>query len=59
MHQEYNGKLSFTMDAWTAPNHRVFIAFSIHLEHQRVLLSMPLDIVEVAKVGNAHTLFCM
>ena len=58
-HQKYNGKLSFMTDGWTSPNHRAFIAFSVHLEHNRVPLSMPLDVVEVAKVGDTHTLFCM
>ncbi|KIK77449.1 hypothetical protein PAXRUDRAFT_166803, partial [Paxillus rubicundulus Ve08.2h10] len=28
---EHTGMLSFTMDAWTSPNHCVFVAFSVHL----------------------------
>ncbi|KIK92857.1 hypothetical protein PAXRUDRAFT_146429 [Paxillus rubicundulus Ve08.2h10] len=54
-YQEYNGMLSFTTDAWTSPNHHVFMAFSVHLEHKGVPLSMPLDIVEVAAVSITHT----
>ncbi|KAG2741723.1 hypothetical protein P692DRAFT_20750096, partial [Suillus brevipes Sb2] len=50
MHQEYAGKLNFTTDGWTATNHRVFITFLVHLEHNDVLLTFPLDIVEVPKV---------
>ena len=47
------------MDAWTSPNHRAFIAFSVHLEHKGVPLSMLLDVVEVAKVSDTHTLCCV
>lgn len=49
-YQEYNGRINFTTDAWTSPNHRAFIAFSAHFEHNGDPLSLPLDIVEVAKV---------
>lgn len=52
--QEYNGKLNFTTDAWSSPNHRAFVAFCVHLEHKGKLLSMPLDIVEVATVSLSH-----
>ncbi|KAI6042107.1 hypothetical protein EDC04DRAFT_2892217 [Pisolithus marmoratus] len=52
MLQESSGKLSFTMGAWTAPNHHAFIAFCAHLEHEGALLSMPLDII---KVAMSHT----
>ncbi|KAF8548181.1 hypothetical protein OG21DRAFT_1479289 [Imleria badia] len=48
--KEYNGKLNFTTDAWTALNHHALVAFSVHLEHKGAPLSFPLDIVEVAKV---------
>ncbi|KIM56128.1 hypothetical protein SCLCIDRAFT_133240, partial [Scleroderma citrinum Foug A] len=51
MLREYNGKMNFTTDAWTAPNHRAFIVFSVHLEHEGKPLAMPLDIIEVAKVS--------
>jgi len=49
-YQEYKGKISFTMDTWTSTNHRAFVAVSVHLEHNGVPLSLPLDIIEVAKV---------
>ncbi|KIM61366.1 hypothetical protein SCLCIDRAFT_122127 [Scleroderma citrinum Foug A] len=55
MLQEYNGKLNFTTDAWTVPNHHAFIAFCVHLEHNGTPLTMPLDIVEVPKVSGRLT----
>ncbi|KAG0704063.1 hypothetical protein DFH29DRAFT_802380, partial [Suillus ampliporus] len=50
MTKEYPGKLNFTTDGWTATNHWAFVAVSAHLEHNGKPLSLPLDIVEVAKV---------
>ncbi|KIM53944.1 hypothetical protein SCLCIDRAFT_31494 [Scleroderma citrinum Foug A] len=52
MLKNYDGKLNFTTDAWTSPNHWAFIAFCIHMEHEGKPLTMPLDIIEVAK---SHT----
>ncbi|KAG1749457.1 hypothetical protein EDB19DRAFT_1629468, partial [Suillus lakei] len=49
-HKEYDGKMNFTTDGWTSMNHHAFVAFSVHLEHQGVPLSFPLDIIEVATV---------
>ncbi|KAF9219301.1 hypothetical protein BS17DRAFT_798220 [Gyrodon lividus] len=51
---EYDGKLNFTMDAWTAPNHCVLVAFSVHLEHKGVPLSFLLDVIDVAKVMGMY-----
>ena len=48
--QGYDGCLSFTMDAWTSPNHRAFIALCIHFQKNGVPLSIILDVVEVAQV---------
>jgi hypothetical protein len=48
--QEYDGKLNFGTDAWTSPNHRAFVAITVHLEKDGVPLSFVLDVVEVAKV---------
>ncbi|KAI0659197.1 hypothetical protein C8Q70DRAFT_891513, partial [Cubamyces menziesii] len=47
--QEYDGKLSFATDAWTSPNHRAFIAITVHLEVNGQPLRLLLDLVEVAK----------
>ncbi|KAG2050356.1 hypothetical protein BDR06DRAFT_984019 [Suillus hirtellus] len=50
MLQEYNGRLNFVTDAWTSPNHKAFIAISVHLEHEGVSIAMVLDIVEVPEM---------
>ncbi|KDQ56489.1 hypothetical protein JAAARDRAFT_132649 [Jaapia argillacea MUCL 33604] len=50
----YKGRLSFATDAWTAPNHKPFVAVSAHLEHEGKPLSFILDIIEVASVSNTH-----
>ncbi|KAG2127194.1 uncharacterized protein EDB93DRAFT_1257150 [Suillus bovinus] len=52
MLQEYDGKINFTTDAWSSPNHRAFVVFSVHLEHKGIPLSLPLDIIEVAKSAD-------
>jgi len=31
--QEYDGKLNFATDAWSSPNHKAFMAVSVHMEH--------------------------
>jgi hypothetical protein len=48
MLQERNGALNFATDAWTLPNHRAYVAVTIHFEKDGVLICMILDIVEVA-----------
>ncbi|KAJ7309291.1 hypothetical protein DFH08DRAFT_719348, partial [Mycena albidolilacea] len=30
---EYDGHLSFATDAWTSPNHRAFVAWTVHLQY--------------------------
>jgi hypothetical protein len=47
--QEYDGNLNFATDAWTSPNHKAFMAFTIHFEHEGTPISMLLDLVKVAK----------
>jgi hypothetical protein len=37
------------MDAWTSPNHKAYVAVSVHFEKDGVPVSMLLDIVEVAR----------
>ena len=51
-HQEYKGRLSFAADAWTSPNHRAFIAISVHFQVNGTPLSTLLDIVEIPQ---SHT----
>ncbi|KAG0695624.1 hypothetical protein DFH29DRAFT_984909 [Suillus ampliporus] len=50
MLQNYDGELNFAMDTWTSPNHRAYMAVSVHLEHKDQLFSMILDIVKLPKV---------
>ena len=48
MLQEYEGQLNFATDAWTSPNHKAFVAFTVHFAHEGTPVSMLLDLVEVA-----------
>ncbi|KIK40538.1 hypothetical protein CY34DRAFT_24776 [Suillus luteus UH-Slu-Lm8-n1] len=50
---EYDGKLNFSTDGWTSPNHRVYVELLMHLEHKGIPLCILLDIVEVPK--NSQT----
>lgn len=54
--QEDEGNLSFATDAWTSPNHRTFIAVTVHVVLNDKPISMLLDLLEVAKV---HQLSCL
>lgn len=47
--QEYDGELNFATDAWTSPNQKAMVAFTVHFEHQGTPMTMVLDVVEVAK----------
>ena len=49
MLQEYEGQLNFAAEAWTSPNHKAFVAFTVHFVHEGIPVSMLLDLVEVAK----------
>jgi len=50
--QDYPGRLHFATDAWTSPNHRAFVAWTVHLEHEGKMFSFLLDIIEVAEVSE-------
>ena len=47
--QDHDGKLSFATDAWTSPNHKAFVAVTVHFKNHGKPICMLLDIVEVAK----------
>lgn len=49
MLQNYEGQLNFATDGWTSPNHKAFVAFTVHFAHEGAPVSMLLDLVEVAK----------
>jgi hypothetical protein len=44
--------LSFATDAWTSPNHKAYVAITVHLEPEGVPIALLLDVVEVA---HSHT----
>ena len=50
--QDYDGDLNFATDAWTSPNHKAYVAVSVHMEWKGKPLSLILDLVEVAKVNT-------
>jgi hypothetical protein len=63
--KKYDGKLSFATDAWTSPNHRAYVAVTVHFEHKGEPMAVILDVVEVAKVSHPmfkienHTFYCL
>ncbi|TRM62977.1 hypothetical protein BD626DRAFT_403599, partial [Schizophyllum amplum] len=48
--QEYDGDLSFVTDMWTSPNHIPYMGTTVTFEHEGQLVSLVLDVVQVAKV---------
>jgi hypothetical protein len=48
MLQEHPGNLNFATDAWTSPNHKAFVAVTVHFELNGSAVTMLLDLVEVA-----------
>ena len=41
--------MSFATDAWTSPNHKAYIAITVHFKQNSWPLAMLLDLVEVLK----------
>ncbi|KAJ7798095.1 hypothetical protein B0H14DRAFT_3492909 [Mycena olivaceomarginata] len=54
--KEHPGQLSFATDAWTSPNHRAFVAWTVHLPLDGNPLSFLLDIIEVPESHSGKTL---
>jgi len=54
--REHPGRLHFGTDAWTSPNQRAFVAWTVHLEHESQMLSFLLDIIEVPESHTGATL---
>jgi coproporphyrinogen III oxidase len=48
MLREHDGQLNFATDAWTSPNHKAFVAITVHFEVDGMPMSMLLDLKEVA-----------
>jgi hypothetical protein len=47
--KEHEGNLSFATDAWTSPNHKAFVAITVHFEVNGTPMCILLDLVEVAE----------
>jgi hypothetical protein len=54
--QKHEGALSFGTDAWTSPNHRAYVAITVHFERNGEATSLLLDLVEVAKSHSGRNL---
>ncbi|KAJ7714304.1 hypothetical protein B0H14DRAFT_3523058 [Mycena olivaceomarginata] len=54
--QEHPGQLSFATDAWTSPNHRAFVVWTVHLPLDGNPLSFLLDIIEVPEITKISSL---
>ncbi|KAF6744788.1 hypothetical protein DFP72DRAFT_757427, partial [Ephemerocybe angulata] len=54
--RDHPGSLHFATDCWTSPNHKAFVAFTVHLERDGVPFSMLLDFVELPKSHSGKNL---
>ena len=54
--KEYDGKLSFATDSWSSPNHKAYVAMTVHFERDGKPFLMLLDLVEVAKLHTGVNL---
>ena len=41
--------MNFATNAWTSPNHKTYVAFTVHFTHEGEPIFMLLDLVEVVK----------
>jgi hypothetical protein len=53
---EHPGALHSCADAWTSPNHCAFIAWTVHLEYEGIMLRFLLDIIEVLESHTGATM---
>jgi len=54
--QEHPGCLHFAMDAWTSPNCRAFVAWTMHFGCEGAMIMFLLDIIEVPESHSGATL---
>ena len=40
--------MNFATDAWTSPNQKAMVAFTVHFEYNGAPMSLVLDVLEVA-----------
>jgi len=50
---DHPGRVHFATDAWTSPNHRAFVAWTVHLEYEGTMLMFLLNIIEVPEVRTS------
>src|SRR5689334_18587457 len=50
--QDHPSHIHSATDVWTLPSHQVFVAWTVHLEHEGTMLAFLLDIMEVP---TSHT----
>ncbi|PPQ85824.1 hypothetical protein CVT25_003349, partial [Psilocybe cyanescens] len=53
---ECDGRLNFATDAWTSPNHKAYVTFTIHFEHNGEAMAMLLYLVEVPRLHTGANL---
>ncbi|KAF9038032.1 hypothetical protein BJ165DRAFT_1416792 [Panaeolus papilionaceus] len=54
--KKYTGHLHFATDAWTSPNHRAFVAITVHFEHEGKPIVLLLDVIEVSESHTGEAL---
>lgn len=55
-YQSYDGSLSFATDCWTSPNHRAFMAVTVHLVIDGEVKSVVLDVAELPRSHSGENL---
>jgi hypothetical protein len=53
LQQAYTGRLHIATDAWTSPNHRAFVAWTVHFQYKGEMLGVLIDINDVPEVSWA------
>ena len=48
--------VNYATDAWTSPNHKAYVAFTVHFTHEGTPILMLLDLVEVARSHSGANL---
>ena len=48
--------MNFATDTWTSPNHKVYVAFTVHFSHEGAPISILLNLVEVAESHSGENL---
>ena len=54
--QEHKGALNFATDAWTSPNHKAYVAVTVHFKNEGIPVSMLLGIVKLTQSHSSINL---